>query len=60
MYVCGARAGLPGEALAVLALHAGNSRNNFFIGSPQHGQATTWGGFTGVTGTAPMSSGRSV
>jgi hypothetical protein len=41
-------------------LHAGNRRSSFFIGSPQHRQATTWGGFTGGAGSGPMSSGRPV
>jgi hypothetical protein len=39
---------------------AGKSRSNFFIGSPQHGQATTWGGLTGAACSAPTSSGRPV
>ena len=39
---------------ARLGLQAGSSCNNFFIGSPQHGQATTRGGFSGATFAGPM------
>ena len=40
--------------------HAGSSRKHFFIGSPQHGEVTTCGGFGCGMWSAPMSSGRTV
>jgi hypothetical protein len=41
--------------------HAGSRRSSFFIGAPQHGQETTWGGFSGGgVAAAPTSSGRPV
>ena len=45
---------------ARLGRQAGNRRSSFFIGSPQHGQATMWGGFTGGAGSGPTSNGRPV
>ena len=45
---------------ARLGLHAGSRRRSFFIGSPQHGQETMWGGFGGGMAAAPMSRGRPV
>ncbi|RYD80560.1 MAG: hypothetical protein EOP84_11905 [Verrucomicrobiaceae bacterium] len=50
---------LPGGG-ARLGFHGGRSWKSFFIGSPQHGQETMWGGFSGTAAAAPMSKGRPV
>ena len=39
---------------ARLGFQAGSNWKIFFIGSPQHGQATTWGGFAGAIFAGPM------
>jgi hypothetical protein len=56
----GARLALDCGVMAGSARHGGRSFHIFFIGSPQHGQVTTWGGFTGGTGTVPMNKRRPV